>query len=80
MASQLLTVQPRENFKRNEEAESPGLIRRRSTAVAWRRHNSESFRGIIRRLALAISSMHSIGDSTNDRTERLKIESRGRGV
>jgi hypothetical protein len=28
MASQLLTVQPRESFKRNEEAESPGLIRR----------------------------------------------------
>jgi hypothetical protein len=24
--------------------------------------------------------MHSIGDSTNDRTERLKIESKERGV
>jgi hypothetical protein len=61
-----------------KKAGSSGRQGERSTTVAWRRHNSESFRGIIRRLARAISSMHSIGDSTNDRTESLKIESEER--
>jgi hypothetical protein len=34
MASQLLIVQPRENFKRGEEAESPGADKE-SAAQLW---------------------------------------------